>query len=567
MNLTARSIVLIALGAVSLGGGCRSTVETYREEQVNASPYPIVPKPVSLVPASGTFRFSPATQVIVPTGSGEAHRIALQFLSIIGPSFATQPPVLERSTQDTSVIVFSLDSTASPAIPPEGYRLTIAASAIHLVASKPAGLFYGVQSLLQLLPPEIFSPFPAMHRWFDIPCVAIVDAPRFPWRGVHLDVSRHFFPKSFIKRYLDLLALYKMNVFHWHLTDDNGWRIEIKKYPKLTSIGAWRVDRESLPWTDRPQQRPGEVATYGGYYTQDDIREIVAYAAERYITVLPEIEMPAHSVEALAAYPQYSCTGGPFTVLPGGYWPNANIFCAGNDSTFAFLDDVLDEVAALFPCPYIHIGGDEADKTNWKNCPKCQARIKAEGLKDEEELQSYFIRRIETHLNSIGKRLIGWDEILQGGLAPNATVMSWRGTEGGIAAARQGHDVVMTPTSHCYFDYYQGKSGEPLAGGGFLPLDTVYAYEAMPPGLTAQEQRHILGAQANLWSEFITTGIHAEYMLLPRMLALSEDVWTPAAEKNYSDFLVRVLNQYERFDAMGVSYRDFRKTEHTDFDH
>ncbi len=557
----------LALSAFLFIGGCRPAEELSREQLVTAPRYAIVPMPASLNPAPGSFRFSPTTRIIVTAGNAEVRRVAEQFLDIAGPSFAARPPVTEDGTPDSDEVVFALETSSADPIPAEGYRLVVSGTSIRISASKPAGLFYGVQTLLQLFPPEIFSRYPSLHRWIDIPCVAISDAPRFPWRGVHLDVSRHFFPKEFIKHYIDLLALFKMNVFHWHLTDDNGWRIEIKKYPKLTSVGAWRVDREDLPWTGREQQKPGELAIYGGYYTQDDVKEIVAYAAARFITVLPEIEMPAHSVEALAAYPQFSCTGGPFTVLPGGYWPNTNIYCAGNDSTFAFLDDVLDEVASLFPCPYIHIGGDEADKTNWKQCPKCQARIKAEGLKNEEELQSYFVKRIEKHLNSIGKHLIGWDEILEGGLAPDATVMSWRGTEGGIAAANQGHDVVMSPTSYCYFDYYQSKSGEPLAGGGFLPLDTVYSYEVMPPGLRAEDRRHVLGAQANLWSEYIPTPIHAEYMLLPRMLALAEDVWTPADRKNYRDFLDRLLIQYERFDAMGVSYRDFRKTEHSDIAH
>ncbi len=557
----------IGLSALLIIAGCRPTAEVTKEELVKEPPISVVPMPSSLTTAPGTFRLSPSTKIFVPAGNADVRKIAGRLLDIIGRSFAVRPVIAEGEPTDSDAIVFTLDSSTANSISPEGYRLSVTGSAVRLVAAKPAGLFYGVQTLLQLLPPAIVSRYPVLQRWVDLPCVSIVDAPRFSWRGVHLDVSRHFFPKEFVKHYIDLLAMYKMNVFHWHLTDDNGWRIEVKKYPKLTSVGAWRVDREDQPWSQRQQQQPGEVATYGGYYTQEDVREVVAYAADQFVTVVPEIEMPAHSVDALAAYPQYSCTGGPFTVLPGGYWPNASIFCAGNDSTFVLLDDVLDEVASLFPCPYIHIGGDEADKTNWKKCPKCQGRIKAEGLKNEEELQSYFIKRIEKHLNSIGKRLIGWDEILQGGLAPDATVMSWRGTEGGIAAANQGHDVVMSPTKYCYFDYYQSKSGEPLAGGGFLPLDTVYAYNVMPPGLTADEQRHILGAQANLWSEYIPTPVHAEYMLLPRMLALAEDVWTPPARKNYAEFLGRVLNQYKRFDAMGVSYRDFRKTEHTDITH
>ncbi len=547
--------------------GCHPVSEISREEQATDRRYPIIPMPQKMLPAGGTFFLSPSTRIVVPAGERAVRKVAEFLIDAVASSFPIRPEVVYGVVVDSNSVVFSLDSSAAGVTGPEGYRLDVTPASVHITGRTPAGLFYGLQSLLQLLPTGVYSPYPAMHKQLPIPCVAIEDAPRFPWRGMHLDVSRHFFPKEFIKRYIDLLAMYKMNVFHWHLTDDNGWRIEIKKYPRLTSVGAWRVDREQDPWTQRPLQRPGEPATYGGYYTQEDVKEIVAYASAQFITVLPEIEMPAHSVEALAAYPEYSCTGGPFTVLPGGYWPNANIFCAGNDSTFVFLDNILDEVAALFPCQYIHIGGDEADKANWKKCPKCQARIRNEGLKDEEELQSYFIKRIENHLNSIGKRLIGWDEILQGGLAPNATVMSWRGVKGGIEAAEQGHDVVMTPTNYCYFDYYQSESGEPLAGGGLLPLDTVYSYEPVPAALSPEKQKHILGAQANLWAEYIPTPIHAEYMLLPRMLALSEVVWTAPSRKDYPGFLDRLLNHYRRFDEMGISYRDYRKKVHTDETH
>jgi hexosaminidase len=372
---------------------------------------------------------------------------------------------------------------------------------------------------------------------------------------MHLDVSRHFFPKEFIKKYIDLIAMYKMNTFQWHLTDDNGWRIEIRKYPKLTETGAWRVDREDLPWTERPPQKPGEKATYGGFYTQDDIREIVQYAKEKYVTIIPEIEMPAHSVEVLAAYPKFSCTGGPFTVPPGSYWPNSDILCAGNDSVFQFLQDVLTEVIELFPSKYIHIGGDEADKTRWKECPKCQARIKSEGLKDEKELQSYFIKRIEKFLISKNRKMIGWDEILEGGLAPEATVMSWRGLEGGIAAARQGHDVIMTPTSYCYFDYYQADPGfEPKAIGGFVPLKKVYSYEPTPEEQTKEEARFILGTQGNLWTEYIPTPEYAEYMALPRMIALAEVAWTPRELKNWNSFRQRLSDHFKRLDYLGVNY-------------
>jgi hexosaminidase len=370
-----------------------------------------------------------------------------------------------------------------------------------------------------------------------------------------LDVSRHFLPKEFIYDFIDHLAMHKLNTFHWHLVDDQGWRIEIKKYPKLTDIGAWRVDREDLHWNAREDRKPDEKATYGGFYTQKEIRDIVAYAQSRYVTIVPEIEMPGHTTAALAAYPQYSCTGGPFTVLPGGVWPITDIFCAGKDETFDFLEDILTEVLDLFPGQYIHIGGDEADKKEWKACELCQARIKTEGLKDEDELQSYFIRRIEKFIISKGRRLIGWDEILEGGLAPQAAVMSWRGTGGGIEAARQNHDVVMSPTSHCYFDYYQGNpDDEPLAIGGFLPLRLVYSFEPVPADLSPEEAEHILGAQANLWTEYVPTPEHAEYMLFPRTAALAEVVWSTKGENIWDDFATRMERQFSRYDAAGIHY-------------
>jgi hexosaminidase len=395
----------------------------------------------------------------------------------------------------------------------------------------------------------------ASRKSWQIPYAEIKDSPRFKWRGMHLDVSRHFLPKEFIKTYIDILAMHKLNVFHWHLTDDQGWRIEIKKYPKLTEVAAWRVDREHQPWSVRDPQRPDEKATMGGFYTQDEIREIVKYAADRNITVVPEIEMPAHTTALLAAYPQFSCSGGPFTVPPGGVWPITDIFCAGNDSTFFFLEDILTEVMELFPSTFIHIGGDEADKKEWRACPKCQARIKHEGLNNEAELQSYFVQRIEKFLNSRNRRLIGWDEILEGGIAPNAAVMSWRGTEGGLAAARQGHDAVMTPGSYTYFNGYQGQEDlEPLAGGGYLPVSKVYSYEPVPDGLSAEEAEHILGAQGCLWGEFIPTPEQAEYMILPRIAALSEVVWSRKESRNWVDFAPRLEVQMKRYEASGYVY-------------
>lgn len=440
-------------------------------------------------------------------------------------------------------------------LPGEGYLLEINDQGISIRANDDAGIWYGVQTLRQLLPPTV-EQGPADVTGHSIPYLKITDYPRFKWRGMHLDVSRHFFPPEFVKQYIDMIALHKMNTFHWHLTDDNGWRLEIKKHPKLTEISAWRVDREHENWRHWSPIEEGEKATYGGFYTQDEVRDIIAYAAERQIQVIPEIEMPGHSSEIFAAYPELSCRGERLHVRPGSYWPNEDILCAGNDSVFLFLEDVIDEVVDLFPAPYIHIGGDEARKTYWKTCSKCQARIKTENLANEEELQSWFVRKMEKYLNAKGKRLIGWDEILEGGLAPEATVMSWRGEAGGVAAAKAGHDVIMTPTSHVYFDYYQGDpETEPEAIGGDISLQKVYSYEPIPAELAPEEYKYVLGSQANLWTEFIKTPDHAEYMVLPRMSALSEVVWSARDARDWGSFKSRLPSLFARFDSLGWNYR------------
>ena len=439
----------------------------------------------------------------------------------------------------------------------EAYELSVEPIGIRIKASDGAGWFYGIQTLIQGLPPAKPDSLVGQSVAIELPAVTIKDAPRFGWRGMHLDVCRHFFPVAFVKRYIDILALHKMNTFHWHLTEDQGWRIEIKQYPKLTEIGAWRVDREDQPWNERTPPKPGEKATYGGFYTQEEVKEIVAYAAERFITIVPEIEMPGHSVAALAAYPEISCTGGPFYVMPGGYWPGTNIYCAGNEKTFKLLENVLSEVVDLFPGKYVHIGGDEAFKARWEQCPKCQKRMYDEHLKNEAELQSYFIKRIETFLVSKGKCLIGWDEILEGGLAPEATVMSWRGNEGGIAAAREGHDVVMSPTAYCYFDYVQAKEGEPPGPtyAGALKLEKVYSFEPVPEELDSVQAEHILGAQGNVWTEYIPNGKHAEYMAVPRMSAMAEVDWSPKEARNWDDFKKRLSQHLKRLDVLDVNYR------------
>lgn len=503
---------------------------------------PIIPKPKRIDTGSGVFQLGPETRIIIDSDSPEAPevgrylaeklRLATGFPLEVGKSEGKAPP--------NSILLLTTDDLAK--MGNEGYKLTSSKKGAKIEALAPAGLFYGVQTLLQLLPPEIESAGAKDGPDWSIPVVKIEDAPRFIWRGAHLDVGRHFFPKEFIKRYIDHMAMYKLNTFHWHLTEDQGWRIEIKKYPRLTEVGAWR--RESMD----------DVTPHGGFYTQEDIREVVAYAKKRFITVVPEIEMPGHCQAALAAYPELSCSGGPFKVATE-WGIITDVYCAGNDQTFAFLEDVLREVIVLFPSEYLHIGGDEVPKTRWVNCAKCQERIRTEELRDEEELQSAFIKRIERFLNSQGKRLVGWDEILEGGLAPNATVMSWRGVTGGIEAAKSGHDVVMTPTSHCYFDYYQGLFEEPRAIGGYLPLDKVYSFEPVPSELSEMEARHILGGQANVWTEYIEDTGQVEYMLLPRLLALSEVVWTKKDLRSYPDFSRRVVSHYDRLASKDVNFR------------
>ena len=423
------------------------------------------------------------------------------------------------------------------------YTLTVTPESIRVEGDTYNGTFYGIQSLIQLLPLKVASSL-------SIPAVTILDSPRFSYRGMHLDVGRHFFPVSFIKKYIDYIALHKMNYFHWHLTDDQGWRIEIKKYPELTEIGSCRNGTII-------GHSPGvgsDHIRYCGFYTQDEIKEVVKYAAARYITVVPEIEMPGHSEAALTAYPFLGCSGTGSYKVQESWGIFKNVYCAGKDSTFNFIQDVLNEVIALFPSNLIHIGGDECPKTNWKSCVDCQGRIKAEGLKDEYELQSYFIRRIEKYLNSKGRNIIGWDEILEGGLAPNATVMSWRGEEGGIAAAKQLHHVIMTPASHVYFDHSQVRKDDYLNIGGYLPLEKVYSYEPVPKELNQEQGKRVLGAQANVWTEYMKYPWKVEYMIFPRMSALSEVLWSAKENRNWPSFKKRLQDQFKRYDLWKANY-------------
>jgi len=507
----------------------------------------IVPLPRKLEGREGEFRLRPETQIVVDTASQKTGRYLSERLhQATGYSFK-----FETNAARGDILLTTKD--ANQDLGPEGYELTVTPGGVVIRAPEQAGMFYGVQTLQQLLPPEIFSSNVVRNVEWRIPCVHIADRPRFKWRGFMLDVSRHFYNKEEIKHVLDLTALHKLNTFHWHLVDDQGWRIEIRKHPKLTQVAAWR-DGVGFGLDPKSATAYGPDGRYGGFYTQDDIREVVAYAAARHITIVPEIEMPGHSTAALAAYPQFSCAGGPFTVeLQGGVFHG--VYCAGNDETFAFLQDVLAEVISLFPGKFIHIGGDEAPKDNWQKCPKCQARMKADGLKTEHELQSYFIRRIEKFINAQGRRLIGWSEIAEGGLAQNAAVMDWIG--GAVEAASDGHDIVMSPTGFCYFDYYQARdqASEPRAIGGFLPLQRVYAFEPMPTNLPPQFQSHILGAQGNLWTEYIPSVQHVEYMTLPRLCALAEVVWSPKETRNWEDFTRRLRVHEQRLDQMYVNYR------------
>lgn len=434
----------------------------------------------------------------------------------------------------------------------EGYKLEVTKKNIRITANKANGIFYGLQTLLQMLPPQIKSKtLQAAIQW-NIPCAEISDKPRFPWRGLMLDVSRHFFTKEEVKTYIDQLAEYKMNVFHWHLTDDQGWRIEIKSLPNLTKKGAWRAERVGDWWQREPQQK-NEPTTYGGFYTHEDIKEVVQYAKERFVEIVPEIDVPGHSLATIAAYPEISCTQTVKNVNVGNkfYTVDENSLCVGNEQTFEYLDKIFTEVAALFPSEYIHVGGDECFKGFWSKCPKCQKRIHDENLKNTNELQSYFIKRMEKILQAKNKKLIGWDEILEGGLAPNATVMSWRGMKNGIKAAKEGHKVIMTPTKNCYLDLYQGEPSVEPATYSMCRLQDSYNFEPVPDEV---DPKLILGGQGNLWSEAVPNFWHAQYMTWPRGWALSEVFWSSKENKNWASFVKRVEKHFVRADFGKINY-------------
>lgn len=507
----------------------------------------IIPQPVDVRTEKGSFELKRSTRIYV---SHESERKFAELLNQhIVDRFGYRLPVvddvykLNKKNKNAIIIV-----KAAPRVygADEGYGLKVSKDFVEFRGSSDATLFYGLQTFIQLLP--LNGP-----KEVTIPAITIFDAPRYKYRGMHLDVARHFQPVEFVKKFIDQMAQYKFNYFHWHLTEDQGWRIEIKKYPRLTEVGSVRpetmVDRNFSPYI-------GDGIPHGGFYTQEQIKEVVAYAKERHITVIPEIELPGHASAALAAYPQFGCKANYEYKVQTTWGIFKEVFCP-TEETFKFLEDVLDETIALFPdSPYIHIGGDEVLKDHWKESAFVQELKKREGLKDENEVQSYFIRRIERHLSKRGKKMIGWDEILEGGLAPNATVMSWRGMRGGIEAAKSKHDVIMTPTSHVYFDYGQGDPAyEPLNIGSYVPLSKVYSFEPVPPELTEEEAKYVIGGQANIWTEYMKTPQHIEYMAFPRMLALSEVLWSKKEDRDFSDFERRLWAHLPQLDKQNVNYR------------
>ena len=531
--------ILLAACLLALGSGCGRTVPS--DGIVD-----IVPVPVRVTPAQGVFRLGASTRVCIDSPDERMRCVAGALDDVLQPIFGRGLECLLPAAGEKGAVNFQLDASMAPG----AYRLTVTTERVDIRSGAPEGAFYAVQTLRQLLPAAAFGG--GRVRAVELPAVEIEDRPAMAYRGLMLDVARHFFTVDEVKRTIDLMAMHKMNVFHWHLTDDQGWRLEIRKYPELTRIGS--VRRRTLIGKD-PGGEYDETCRYdetphGGYYTQEEVREVVDYAAQRFITVIPEIEFPGHAVAALASCPWLGCTGEQYEVRQT--WDiDDRVFCVGRDSTFRFMEEVLGEVIELFPSTYIHIGGDECPTKMWEQCPQCRARMRAEGLTKPRQLQGYATKRIERFLQAHGRRLIGWDEILDGGVSPTAAVMSWRGTEGGIRAARQGNPVVMAPTTHCYLDYYQtdDTEHEPLAWGGYLPLPKVYELDPYE-GLDSAARRCVLGVQANLWTEYIPDFAQAQYMLLPRLGAVAEVGWAPE-RKDYADFLRRISRMRTLYGAYG----------------
>lgn len=507
----------------------------------------VIPQPVSVKETTGSFSITNATVIRIDKNEATKHVASWlnQFLQKVTGFNSAVVSAASRS----NTISLSINPSPDETIGNEGYTLSVKPNGVVIAANKGAGLFYGIQTLIQMLPKEIESVKQVNNVEWSLPCVTISDYPRFGWRGLMLDVSRHFFTVEEVKKLIDEMARFKFNLLHWHLTDDNGWRVEIKSLPNLTRIGAWRVPHTGT-WKQQATPQPGDVASYGGFYTQEQIKEVVRYAAERNVDILPEVDVPGHSLAAIASYPYLSCTKRQYRVSQS-YPAEDNAFCLGNDSTYAFLDNVFGELAQLFPFEYVHIGGDECEMSYWQKCPVCQKKSRDENLKKGEELQSYFAKRVEKIVESKGKQVIGWDEILDGGLAPNAAVMSWRGSDGGIAAAKQQHNVVMSPNDVVYLDLYQG---EPLAEPhtyGMSRLKHVYTFEPVPNGV---DSKYILGGQGNLWTEAIPTFTHVEYMLWPRSFAIAEALWSPRESRNWNDFVKRTEYHFQRFNVADINY-------------
>lgn len=516
----------------------------------NAQVPSLLPLPQTMEVRKGTFTLTPKTKILTDPGSQEEARWLSE---AIHRSTAYNLEIATNGSSKPEGAIVLTTQNAKANLGQEGYELDVATNGVVIRAPDTAGLFYGAQTFLQLFQPEIFATKPASpDKQWVAQAVHIEDQPRFKWRGVMLDVSRHFFTKEEVKRLLDEMAAQKFNTFHWHLVDDQAWRLEIKKYPQLTQIGAWRKDI-GFGLDPKSSKAYGPDGRYGGFYTQDDIREVVAYAQSRHITIVPEIEMPGHATAALSAFPDLGCFKDLGTVDIGA-GVHHGIFCPANDQVYEFLGDILTEVFALFPGKYVHIGGDEVPKDNWQKCPKCQALIKEKGLKNEHELQSYFVKRMESFVSSKGRNIIGWSEIAEGGLAQNAAVMDWVG--GGIEAANTGHNVVMSPTTHCYLDYYQStnRAAEPRSIGNFISLNKVYSFEPISEKMDPKLHSHVLGLQGNLWTEYIASFSHAEYMLYPRACALAEVGWSPKASRNYDDFTRRLQIHLKRLDQSGINH-------------
>jgi len=560
MNVHLRTVAEIVVTAISLTiiAPCVARLEAADLKPTVC----IIPQPVEMEVGDGRFAFAADTQVVAsttgPGGAGAARAVAAQLVDFLAPAMGYRLSLVEDSPRQDNIVRLKVDTSLNDQLGGEGYRLEATTRSIVIRTAEPAGLFYGIQTLRQLLPPAVFRVQKAEAVEWAVPCVRITDYPRFKWRGLLIDPARHFIPREDVERFIDTMALHKFNRLQIHLTDDQGWRIEIRKHPQLTEIGA-KMDFTTILRGGADNETGGQRP--GGYYTQNEIRQFVRYAAEHYVTIVPEIEMPAHTGAAIVSYPHLAlCPQKLNDLSPDKRWTANEGVLAPRPQTVAFMQDVLTEVMELFPGGYIHIGGDEANIDHWRKSEEMQALISRLGLKDEAGLHSWFIKQMDTFLANHGRRLVGWDEILQGGLAPGAVVMSWRGQEGGITAAKAGHDVIMAPTSHTYFDYYQGPAEtEPKAIGGYLPLDKTYQFEPIPPALDSEQAKHILGGQGQLWGEYITDHKHRQYMAYPRAAALSEALWSSEKDRNYEAFLVRLTEHLKRLDASSVNYRPLDK--------